>query len=299
MRGGLTMAQPKQKRKAKSPKRRYDIALSTPGVEIRLPAIPSISLGWRLASFILVGALAFLLYHLWTAPFYQVQLAELQGNTYLSSEVINQRLNLYHQQIFTINPQQLEEDMQKAFPGLLKDVSVQVGLPASVIVTVEERQPVIAWEQDGKTTWVDADGISFDPIINNEALVYVSASAPPPAPPIILDDLENVDNVEELVDPLEAALAPKALMTPEMVTAILSLQEYVPEGAPLIYDAQHGLGFHHSNRGWDVYFGMNVSNIEEKLNVYQAIKAQMKQKGLSPVLISVEHVHAPYYRLEP
>jgi hypothetical protein len=283
----------------KSPKRRYDIALSTPGVEIRLPALPLITPGWRLASLALVGALAFLLYHLWTTPLYQVQFAELQGNTYLSSDVINHRLNLYNQQIFTINPQQLEKDMRTAFPGLLKDVSVQVVLPASVIVTVEERQPVIAWEQDGKTLWVDADGIAFEPAVENEALIYVSASAPPPAPPIIINDLENAEISEELIDPLAEILAPEVLMTPEMVTAILSLQDYVSDGDPLIYDAQHGLGFHHSNRGWDVYFGMDVSNIEEKLNVYQAIKAQVKQKGISPVLISVEHVHTPYYRLEP
>lgn len=295
MRGSFSMAQPK-KRKTKSPKRRYDIALSTPGVEIRLPAMPTVHLGWRLASLILVGTLAFLIYHLWTTPFYQVQAAELYGNTYLNSDIVNRQLNLYNKPIFTIDPQQLERDMQIAFQNLLEDVTVQVDLPASVIITVQERQPIIAWEQDGKTLWVDVNGIAFDPVVENENLVYVTASAAPPAPYVALDDLENSENTS---NPLEEILAPEVLMKPEMVSAIITLQGHAPEGLPLIYNAQHGLGFHHPNRGWDVYFGMDVSNIEEKLNVYKAIKAQMKQEGISPVMISVEHIHAPYYRLEP
>ena len=218
MRGGFpSMAQPKGSRKAKAPKRRYDIALSSPGVEIRLPAIPSISLGWRLASFALTGVLVFLLYHLWTAPLYQVQFAELQGNTYLSPEAINGRLNLYNKPIFTVDPKTLEAELQQSFPGLLKDVSVQIGLPASVFVTVEERQPVIAWLQDEKLTWVDAEGIGFEPAGENDALVVVAASGPPPAPPVNLDDLEaaeDSENPEENLVTLDETPPPTSLYDP-------------------------------------------------------------------------------------
>jgi hypothetical protein len=306
MRGGFSsMAQPKSNRKVKPPKRRYDIALSSPGVEIRLPAIPSISLGWRLASFVLVGGLVFLLYHLWTAPLYQVQFAELQGNIYISPEAINGRLNLYNKPIFTVDPNLLEEDLRRAFPGLLKDVSVQIGLPASVFVNVEERLPVIAWLQDDKLIWVDSEGIGFEPVGENDTLIMVAASGPPPAPPVSLDELEATEASEDLENPeetpvsLEELLTPEAFMTPEMVTAIITLHEQAPEDNPLVYDPQHGLGWHDNKRGWDVYFGVDVSNVDEKLNVYQAIKAHLKQEGVSPVLISVEHIHAPFYRLEP
>ena len=88
-------------------------------------------------------------------------------------------------------------------------------------------------------------------------------------------------------------------MTPKMVAAIVTTNEYTPENTILNFDPQHGLGWHDTKRGWDIYFGMDVSNIEEKLTVYKAIKAQLKEDGISPVLISVEHLHAPYYRLEP
>ncbi len=151
---------------------------SSPGVEIRLPAVPSINLGWRLLSAVLAIGLLVLLYHLWTSPLYQVQVAELEGNQYLNNETVNQVLNLYNKPIFLVDPQQVETNLQRAFRDLLVDSSVQIIWPATVIVTVRERQPIIAWEQDGESVWVDADGISFEPVGENDTLVNISAMSP-------------------------------------------------------------------------------------------------------------------------
>lgn len=288
------MAQPKRKKKSKTPKRRYDIALSSPGVEISLPAMPSVRLGWRLFSAAIAIALLGLLYHFWTAPVYQVQAAELEGNHYLNSDTVNRMLNLYNKPIFMVDPQQMESDLQRAFPGLMVDASVQIVLPASVIVTVQEREPVIAWEQGGEMIWVDTNGISFDPIGENDSLVKVFATGLPPAP-LVIDDQE--DRLDES-NPLDEILTPEAFMTPEMVVAILTMSEQAHQGVPLKYDPQHGLGWYDKNRGWDVYFGMDIFNIDEKLVVYKAIRKQMKADGISPVMISIEHIHSPYYRLE-
>lgn len=297
MRGDFsTMAKPKQKRKGKNPKRHFDIALSSPGVEIRLPAFPAVSLGWRLLSAVLVVGLFVILYHLWTSPLYQVQAVELEGNHYLNDESVNQMLNLNNMPIFMIDPQQLETDLQHSFRDLLADSSVHVIWPATVVVTVQERQPIITWEQGGETAWVDANGISFDPAGENDTLIKVSAISSPPAPIMYVDSQAEV---EEGLDPLEENLVPVGFMTPEMAAAIVMTNEYSPENTTLNFDPQHGLGWHDTKRDWDIYFGMDVSNIEEKLIVYKSIKAQMKEDGISPVLISVEHLHAPYYRLEP
>ncbi len=296
MRNSFTpVAQPKRKKKSKSPKRRYDIALSSPGVEIRLPTMPSIKLGWRLVSVALVAGLLFLLYHFWTAPIYQVQAAELEGNHYLNSETVNRMLNLYNMPIFMVDPQQMETDLRRAFPGLMVDTSVQIVLPATVIVTIQEREPVVAWEQGSEMMWVDADGVSFDPIGENDSLTLVSASGSPPAPIVIPDEQEKLEDER---NPLDEILTPEAFMSPEMVVAILTMDNQAPDGVPLAYDPQHGLGWHDKNRGWDVYFGMDITNIDEKLIVYKAIRKQLKADGISPVMISVEYIHAPYYRLE-
>lgn len=290
------MAQAKSKKgKRGAQKRRYDIALSSPGVEIRLPAVPTVKLGWRLASFLLAGSLLLVLYHLWTAPLYRVQFAELQGSQYLNGETVNRLLNVYNKPVFELDPQQMEETMQFAFPGLLKDVSVQIGLPATVVLVVQEREPIIAWEQDGKVLWIDADGVAFDPIGENDALIHVVATAAPQAPVVIPDDLEDID---EEINPLEVVLSPKTFMFPEMVAGIMQMKTQAPEGVPLVYDPQHGLGWH-TRSGWDVYFGMDVADIGQKLVVYDGIVTQLKKDKISPVMISVEYVHAPYYRLEP
>jgi hypothetical protein len=38
--------------------------------------------------------------------------------------------------------------------------------------------------------------------------------------------------------------------------------------------------------------------IEMKLNVYEAIVKRLRKEGAHPSMISVENVHAPYYRVE-
>jgi hypothetical protein len=35
-----------------------------------------------------------------------------------------------------------------------------------------------------------------------------------------------------------------------------------------------------------------------KLNVYQTLVDQLQSEGIQPEMISVEYVHAPYYRME-
>ena len=43
---------------------------------------------------------------------------------------------------------------------------------------------------------------------------------------------------------------------------------------------------------------MDTVDIQMKLTVYQAIVAELQSKGITPALINVEHVQAPYYRME-
>ena len=69
------------------------------------------------------------------------------------------------------------------------------------------------------------------------------------------------------------------------------------EEAALVYDPQHGLGWKDSH-GWDVFFGVKGDDIPSKIVVYKAIAKQLQADGTTPVLINVEHIHAPYYRLE-
>ncbi len=280
---GLDMSafpwQVKPRGKAK-PRRRYDVALNMPGVEMRLPSLPQVAVGWRLVSFLLVAALGTLLYHLWSAPQYHVEAAQVLGVQRLRSQDVNAVIDVEGESIFAVDTAALEKELQAAFPEF-SAVDVKVGLPGEVIVTVDERQPILTWRQDGRTTLVDANGVSFPVRDQNASIpaVAVDAYGSPP-----------VQTVGEESDPLDQFLPV------EMVSAILSMSAQAPSSIPLTYDPVRGLGWQDA-QGWEVYFG-DTRYMDMKLRVYKAILEKLDDEDTMPALISVEHVHLPYYRLE-
>jgi len=279
----------KNRRKNKPAKRRYDIALATPdspGVEIRLPSIPVVQFSWRILSFMMVAGLIGLLYFMWTSPTFQVQMVELNGALRLTTDDINRTLNVTNKPIFVLDPEQMVAALMSA-NAELKDVTVQVGLPATVLVNVTERVPLIAWMEESGNQWIDGEGFAFQPRGEIDKLVKVQAYASPPIP--------VQPQVEELS--LENASVPKAFMSTELVSAILKMRAQVPAKTDLVYDSDFGLGWKDS-RGWDVFFGMNGNDIETKLLVYQSIVERLHSEGVSPLVINLEHVDAPYYRME-
>jgi hypothetical protein len=211
---------------------------------------------------------------------------EINGALRLSDDELSRTLNLYNKPVFILDPEELEKSLSLAYPEI-KDLSIRIGLPASVVVDVIERVPLIAWHQNSSIQWIDGDGYAFSPRGDAEKLVPVQASAPPPKPA-----QDKVDG-----EPIELGFGYQAFMQPELVAGILVMRASTPEGAGLVYDPQHGLGWKDS-RGWDVFLGVNGNDIQSKIVVYKSIAKQLQADGITPVLINVEHVHAPYYRLE-
>jgi hypothetical protein len=260
-------------------RRRYDIALSLPGAEIRLPALPNIRFGWRAVSFFLVALLSMALYVLWNSPLYQVQDIEITGLQRLTAREINTLINVQGEHIFTLNVDQLYTDLETMFPEF-SEIDIEIGLPAQVKVNVTERIPVLVWYQNGRTMWVDDQGYAFPTReeIDAPALTVDAAGSPR----ISLPEDAN----------------PNQLLTSGFVAAIMRVQEIAPEGRPLVYSTDHGLGWK-EKKGWTVYFGHGFENIDQKLQVYDAIEKHLKRENIKPSVVSVESVHAPYYRLEP
>jgi cell division septal protein FtsQ len=291
VRGGGYELTPRRKsnRKAKSLKRRYDISLAaSPGAEMRLPAVSVPKLGWRALSSVIVIGLIALLYFMWTAPSFQVQMIEVQGANRLTAGDINRTLNLDHMPIFAVIPQQLENSLKGTYLDLL-DVSVKIGLPAAVVVNINERTPLIEWTQDSHIQWIDGAGFAFPTRGQAENLVKIQAYAAPPRPAAYVEN-------ESLA--MGAVIAPQSFMAPELVNGILTMRAQAPANTILVYDPTYGLGWSDA-RGWNVFFGSDVTEIETKLRVYNAIVEKLQATGIIPALISVEHVHAPFYRMEP
>jgi cell division protein FtsQ len=179
----------------------------------------------------------------------------------------------------------------EAFPDLA-DVQVQVGLPASVRIVLIERQPVIAWVRGEDITWVDADGVVFPK--RGEAdvdLLWVKADS--------LPTLTSQQQVE--INPAFEILGlggPIQQIDPRLVDVLFKMSEFrPPESGEMVFDDQRGFGWT-DPRGWQVYFGTRLDDIDQKLVVYDAIVERMVRDGIQPALISVEFLHAPYYRME-
>ncbi|RPI21431.1 MAG: FtsQ-type POTRA domain-containing protein, partial [Chloroflexota bacterium] len=224
VRRGLS-GSPEQARTGSRSRRRYDVALGYPGAEIRLPSLPQMHVGWRIISGLFAVALAGLIYFFWTSPMFQVQAAALNGAVRISEADVNTVLGLAGEPVFTINPAEIENDLQIAFPDMAA-ITVEVSLPATVTVNISERTPVLIWREDGEEMWVDAEGVMFPP------------RGDPGLLPVLVGDLPFII---EAVDEKESAAAPQRWIDPQMVVDALTLKSYAPEGTEIMYEADHGL----------------------------------------------------------
>ncbi len=282
--------------KNRQPKRRIDVPLNVTGAELRLPSIPFVHLGWRAVSLLMVLMMLASLFLVWKAPVFQVNIVEAKGLQRLTAGDLNTVMGVIGQSVFTLNPAVLDENLQQAFPEFSK-ISIKLGLPASIKVVVTEREPVIAWVQDGNESWVDAEGISFPPRGTPAyTLVKVEGHGNPPGITPVASPQETQVIPEGI--PGSTANTPTVLrLSPELVTAILALGAKMPADTVLVYDSVHGLGWN-DPKGWEVFFGSEDQDMEMKLTVYQALVDRLENEGIQPAMISVEYVHAPYYRME-
>lgn len=274
-----SMAQvPGRQKKSRQARKRAYLPLGTPGAEIRLPAMPAVKVGWRLASGGLTLIMMIAIYALITSSNLRVGMVEVSGIERITSQDVNAVLGIFGASIFSLEPDVLQQELKAAFPEMT-EVSVRAGFPARVIVEASERQPLLVWEQGDISLWVDRNGIAFRKRGEVAGLVRVRATQPPP----LLEDESRLQD---------------QIITPEMVQAILTMSQQAPPDTEILYDPDHGLGWQ-DPQGWQAFFGPNPDNMEVRLSIYLAMVGMLQERNLVPVLISVEYLHAPYYRLVP
>ncbi len=273
------MGTPMAARTSKKARKRLVLPMGIPGVEMRLPSLPTLHIGWRLFSAVLAALLIGVLFFLWNSPEYRVEEAQYNGLKRLRIAELNAVLKLGGEPIFIVNPQKIQDALKEKFPEL-SSVKVEIKMPAQIIISVKERQPVLAWKQNERTTWIDSDGVSFAARGEDGALVTIIAKSSPPMMPLDKN-------------------APKGQYLPKnVVKSMLALAKLAPPNTPIVYDSQNGLGWQ-DERGWQVYFGTDLYRIDDKMKIYQATITQLSQEGIQPALINVAYLNAPYYRLEP
>ena len=273
-------------------RKRVYMATGPEGTEVRLPALPNVNIGWRLISALIAFVAAGALFFTAMSNDLQISNVNLSGAQRVSADEIIRSLNVGGLPIVEVVPAQVEKSILSTFSEIAT-ANVTVELPNIINVAVIERQLLLAWLNDDQVTlWIDKEGYGFSPRGDSTGLVAVHSTGEPPHP-LGWVDPKSVT----YVNPEEADNSVKPSVDPAFVHAVEMLSTILPSGTNLLHDPGTGLGWNDPN-GWQVYFGSDSEKIDKKLAEYETIVDSILAQNLHPVMISMEFLHAPYYRLE-
>ncbi len=263
-----------KRRRRKRTRRRIDLALPTGlGVEARLPAIPSVRVGSRLLTIILLVSLSLAFVRVLTSKDFYIEQAKVFGNKLLSSAQARSMAQVDGNLIFNIDPEQVVQQL-KQYPEILS-AEVDIHWPNQVEISLVEREPLVEWHDGGRTWWMSADGVAFIQHGSWPDIVKVEAQAP------VLHVFE---------DPLVPVIKP------EVVSAAVELSANLPEIEILSYDPIYGLGFEESN-GRVVHFGFE-GDMAVKVQMYRKLVERLSARNTNQVEIFLVNQDRPFYRLE-
>lgn len=271
------------------------LSTNTPGSEIRLPSLPQLSFSWRAVSGILAAVMLVLVIMMLNSRTFTVNTINLTGGIRVPAEEVKSILNVSGKSIVFVQPAQVEEQILATFPDI-KSAHVSIAMPDSLNVVIEERIPAILWfENENELFWIDQDGYTFTVRGEANLPIRVYANTTPPQNlgfvestlTLIEESDLNTDQPTESISPID----------PNFVLAVQKLNTIKPADVPMIYNEKNGLGWTDPH-GWQVFFGIKTEDIDMKLVEYNHIVEAILERNLQPVLISMEFLHAPFYRLE-
>lgn len=262
-----------KKRRRKRARRRFDIALDrSNGVEARIPAVPSLRMGTRWLSLALSILVLGVMGRTTASASFRVRDTEVHGNNLLTSAQVRSIAHVEGDSAFFVDPAVVEKRLL-VFPEV-KAAKVSMHWPDGMLIELEERTPMVAWEDAGRLWWLSSDGIAFIPRDQAPSLVRVRSK-------------ERVLKVER------DSLLP--VIQSQLLRSAASLQAQLPEAEHLIFDPAFGLGYLDPS-GWEVFFGED-GDMQQKVRVYEAIKKYIDDRSIPAAFVSVERVSAPYYSL--
>jgi hypothetical protein len=239
------------------------------GLTALAPAIPHVTLTWRMASLFICLMLGGMLMRVMTDRSMFIDGINLGGSALVPGEEIYSHSGIAGQHIFWVDPAEVQRQVMEV-PGIAGAL-VSVEWPNTVTIVVTERIPVVTWIENERTWWVDADGNRFRAREDLPGLL-----------PIMVDDSKGKTNTPD------GAAVPAAA-----IHGALQLRELRPNIEMLHYDSLNGLSYQ-DGRGWRGYFGVGT-DMPQKLAVYERLTEDLTARGIYPKKISVENLDAPYY----
>ena len=258
--------------------------------------------GWRLLSFVLVVALAYCVLTAFRSPEYRISTVEISGLQRLSAEEVLGSLNIVGDHIFAVQPEEIANTIAASYPEL-RDIQVNVSLPAKVTISAVERQPMFTWQMKDRVMWVDTEGYLIPARGSAAEMLTIDADALPLYQ--VDEDLREFGSTKIIQDksinkPGQSELtffAQTKHIDSNLLVAVLQLNAWMPEENTLLYQNQRGLGWA-DTRGWDVYVGQKLESINDKMVMYETIVRNLEEQGINPSMVSVEFLNAPYYRVD-
>jgi len=277
-------------------KKKYSFAIDKVGTELIVPGLPILKIGWRLLSGILLVFLSLYLVAFIKMPNFVVQNIETSG---LSAYEINDFENILQVNgkfVYEIDPQVLEAKLTETYPEIM-GLNVIINFPSQVLITGIQRTPVVEWKNGDTSLWIDKDRNIFPSRGKADTVIMVNSSNDPPLSfeDSFLMDLNSDKKNDEEKD-IEQSLTNKRV-DKLLFDAVVRIGTQMPENFVISYDSRTGIGWN-DPRGWYVSFGNDLENLDEKLMVYETVLKEFIAKNIQPSFISVENLHAPYYRME-
>jgi hypothetical protein len=192
-------------------------------------------------------------------------------------------LTVIGQQVFAVKPQDIQNAVSAAFPELY-DIKVRISLPARITISVVERQPMFAWQMKDSVIWVDTEGHLIPARGTAPDLLTISADSLPlyeldqdlradgTVTKIIQDKTINKPGSSDL-----AFYAQSKHIDSNLLVGVLQLNAWMPNEKTLLYQKQRGLGWK-DTRGWDVFVGQKLENINDKMVMYETIVRDLEEQ---------------------
>jgi hypothetical protein len=259
--------------RARRPRRVLELALpSEIGAGLRLPALPAFRVGARILSTTLTVVGLWFLISAFRGAEFHVDKAVVPATKLLTEAQIRSIADIDGRPVFLIDPAAVRARLLTQ--PEIQSASVVIRWPNQVELRIDERRPMIEWDDAGQVWWVSADGVAFLKHGELDNLIRVKAGAP---------------SLHVQRDPLAPVIDPQTLW------AAGALLAQAPEVGGLEYSPEHGYGFVDPSGGWKAYFGTG-GDMVLKMQLYRKIAEVLTQRGVAAELVSVEDPSAPYYR---
>jgi hypothetical protein len=199
----------------------------------------------------------------------QVGQAEVLDAKIMPADLVRSIAAVDRESIFLVDPPGIVAALE-AHPEIAS-ARVRVHWPNQVQITLQERQPVAEWEDDGRTWWISSEGIGYLKHGEWPGVIRIASKKP---------------FLQIQADPLVPVVSGDLLRS----AAVLAAQ--INGLGTLVYHPDHGLGYV-DERGWTAYFGTS-GDMVMKIRLYEAVAGSLLAQGITASLVSVEDPAVPY-----